>query len=138
MIAANRCYSTVDELVTRALDWIDDLSADDVLRYSGLTSCKFDWLLPLVKPSLAALAMFSFLHHWNDFSHQVIYLNSRANFTLPLAVSFLRRAQGGTDASTDISLVMTASLPVMLPPLLLFFFARRYFIQSVVFTGIKG
>ena len=45
VIAANRCYTTVDELAHRALDWLDHLSADDVLRYTGLSSSKFDWLL---------------------------------------------------------------------------------------------
>lgn len=44
VVAANRCYDAIDELALRAISWLDQLSLDDVRRYAGLTSSKFEWL----------------------------------------------------------------------------------------------
>jgi ABC-type glycerol-3-phosphate transport system permease component len=68
----------------------------------------------------------------------VIYINSRENWTLPLGLAFLRRMNVGDLGSTDMELVMAASIVVMLPCLLVFFFAQKHFIQGIVFHGIKG
>ena len=89
-------------------------------------------------PALAAVAIFSFLHHWNDFFHPVIYINSSAKWTLALALNNLRRVDISGGFDTDMNMLMAASVVIMLPPLLVFFFAQKYFIQGVVFTEVKG
>lgn len=107
---------------------------DDAAKIDGAGVLGIYWriLLPLSKPALAAVAVFVFKGHWDDFLSPLIYLHSQQNFTLALG---LRAFQG--QYGTDWNLLMAASLVVMLPVLLLFFFLQRYFIQGVVFTGIK-
>lgn len=109
---------------------LDDAAKLDGAGYLGIY---LRILLPLLKPALAAVAIFTFQFHWNDFLEPLIYLHSQDRFTLALG---LRAFQG--EYGTEWNLLMAASLVVMLPPLLLFFVAQRYFIQGVVFTGIKG
>jgi ABC-type glycerol-3-phosphate transport system permease component len=90
-------------------------------------------ILPLSKPVVGTVAIFSFLFHWNDFLGPLIYLNSTDKYTLALG---LRLFQGQYD--TKWELLMAASLIVMIPVLLIYFMAQRYFVQGIVFTGIKG
>jgi ABC-type glycerol-3-phosphate transport system permease component len=108
---------------------------DDAAKIDGAGVLTIYWriLLPLSKPALAAVAVFIFKAHWDDFLGPLIYLHSQGMFTLALG---LRAFQG--EYGTDWNLLMAASLVVMLPVLLLFFFLQRYFIQGIVFTGIKG
>jgi len=111
------------------------LEMDDAAKIDGSSIPGIYWriVLPLSKPALAAISIFVFQGHWNDFLFPLIYLHSRNNFTLALG---LRAFQG--QYGTDWNLLMAASLVVMAPLLLLFFFAQRYFIQGVVFSGVKG
>jgi ABC-type glycerol-3-phosphate transport system permease component len=113
---------------------------DDAAKIDGCSHLGIYWrvIMPQIKPALATIAIFSFLQHWNDFFHPVIYINSRANWTLSLALNFMRRADDGGGFNANLELLMAATLVVMLPPLLVFFFAQRYFIQGIVFTGVKG
>jgi multiple sugar transport system permease protein len=115
------------------------LELDDAAKIDGCSYFGIYWriVMPQVMPALAAVAIFGFLQHWNDFFHPVIYINSKANWTLSLALNFLRQdSSGGFNASLE--LLMAATVVVMLPPLILFFLAQRYFIQGIVFTGVKG
>ena len=89
-------------------------------------------LLPLSKPALAAVAICSFQFHWNDFFYPLIYLFDKDKFTLALGLRFFQGNYG-----TDWHYLMAASLVVMLPVILVFFFAQRIFIQGVVYQGFK-
>ena len=111
------------------------LELDDAARIDGCSTFGIyaRILLPLSKPVLTAAAIFSFQSHWNDFIRPLIYLQSMDKFTLSLG---LRTFQGSY--GTEWHLLMAASLVVMLPVLILFFVAQQYFIQGVVFTGVKG
>ncbi|MBV7336370.1 carbohydrate ABC transporter permease [Chloroflexi bacterium TSY] len=108
---------------------------DDAARIDGASIFGIYWriILPLSKPALAAVAIFMFNASWNDFFGPLIYLHSRELYTLSLG---LRSFQDQN--YTEWHLLMAASLVAMLPVLLIFFFAQKYFIQGVVFTGIKG
>lgn len=90
-------------------------------------------ILPLSKPALAAVAIFTFQWTWNDFLHPLIYINHQEGWTVALALGSFR-ALGGT----TWTLLMAAATTTVLPIVVLFFFAQRYFIQGVVFTGVKG
>ncbi len=111
------------------------LEMDDAAEIDGASILGIYWriILPLSKPALAAVSIFVFQAHWNDFLYPLIYLHSKNNFTLALG---LRAFQG--QYGTDWNLLMAASLVVMAPLLILFFVAQRYFIQGVVFSGVKG
>jgi ABC-type glycerol-3-phosphate transport system permease component len=116
------------------------LELDDAAKIDGCSFLGLYWriVLPLVKPALAAVAIFQFLAHWNDFFHPVIYINSRDNWTLALALNALRRQRDGGSFNTDLEILMAATVVVMLAPLVVFFIAQKYFIQGIVFTGVKG
>ncbi len=111
------------------------LELDDAARIDGASIFGIYWriILPLSKPALAAVSIFMFNSSWNDFFGPLIYLHSRNLYTLSLG---LRSFQDQN--YTEWHLLMAASLVAMLPVLLIFFFAQKYFIQGIVFTGIKG
>ena len=86
----------------------------------------------MAKPALGAVAIFSFQFHWNDFFRPLIFIFSKENYTLALGLRFFQGTYG-----TQWPYLMAASLVVMLPVILIFFFAQKYFIQGVVLTGYK-
>ena len=108
---------------------------DDAARIDGATLFDIYWriIMPLSKPALAAVAIFMFNSSWTDFLGPLIYLQTPANYTISLG---LRAFQD--QYTTAWQLLMAASLIAMLPVLLIFFFAQKYFIQGIVFTGVKG
>ena len=88
--------------------------------------------MPMSKPVLAAVAIFSFQYHWNDFFRPLIFLFSEENYTLALGLRFFQGTYG-----TEWNSLMAVSLVVMMPLIIVFFFTQRIFIQGVVFTGYK-
>ncbi len=110
------------------------LSLDESARMDGCghLGILFRILLPLSKPVLIIVAVNTFRFNWNDFLQPLVYLNDRALWTLPLGLRAFEQA-----FTVEWNLLMAASIVVMLPVLLLFFAAQRWFIQGIVFTGIK-
>ena len=108
---------------------------DDAARIDGCSSFGVyaRIIMPLSAPAITAVVILVFNGSWNEFLQPLIYLHSQENFTLSLG---LRLFQG--EASTSWHLLMAASLLTMLPVLILFFVAQRYFIEGVAFTGVKG
>ena len=90
-------------------------------------------ILPLIKPALAAIGIFTFMGCWNDFMGPLIYLNDQRLYPLSLGLFALQVFQSG-----NFGLMMAASVLMTLPVILLFFAAQRHFIQGVTLTGIKG
>jgi multiple sugar transport system permease protein len=90
-------------------------------------------MLPLVKPALATVALFTFLGTWNDFSGPLIYLNDQSKYTLAYGLQQFLGAYGSQWAQ-----LMAASTVFTLPIILLFFLLQRVFIKGVVTTGLKG
>ena len=109
----------------------------DAARIDGCSELGIWWriMLPLSKPALAVIGIFSFQTHWNDFLGPLIYLTDTNLRTLALGLYAFRAIPGQLPM---FHLLMAASLIMALPVLLLFFFAQRYFIQGVVLSGIKG
>jgi len=91
-------------------------------------------LLPQIRPALAAVAIGSFTFNWSDFLRPLIYLNTPDLRTAAIALSYFQATYG----STPYNLLMAAALVMLLPIVLLFFFAQRYFIQGIVISGVKG
>jgi multiple sugar transport system permease protein len=90
--------------------------------------------MPLAKPALTVVAIFTFMGRWKDLMGPVIYLHDSKLWTLIVG---LTRFSMPTIGRPTIQYQMAATVLVMLPPLLLFFFLQRYFIGGIVFTGMK-
>lgn len=112
------------------------LEMDEAAKIDGAGPIRtfFSVLLPQIKAALAVVAIGSFTFNWNDFLRPLIYLNSADNRTAAVALSFFSASYGGT----PYNLLMTASLIMLMPVLVLFFVAQRYFIQGIVISGVKG
>jgi len=89
-------------------------------------------LLPLSKPTLAALAIFSFINSWGNFLWPLLILDSREMFTLPLGLQDLQ----GT-FTNDWRLIASGTVLSVVPVLVFFLFTQRYFVQGVSSSGIK-
>jgi ABC-type glycerol-3-phosphate transport system permease component len=112
------------------------LELDDAARIDGAGYFDVYWriLLPMSKPALAIAGIMFFQFKWKEFFAPLIYLNSSDLYTVALGL----RAFQSTTAGTDWNLMMAANTVFMIPLIVIFYFAQRYFIQGVVFTGIKG
>jgi len=91
-------------------------------------------ILPLIKPVLAALAIFSFLASFNAYLWPLVVLNDKDLFTLPIALTKLLSTYG----VTNYDLIMPASLLACVPPLVVFLLFQRHFVQGIALSGIKG
>lgn len=90
-------------------------------------------MLPLTKPALATVGLFTFIAAWNDFMTPLIYLSEESRYTLALGLqSFL------TENLTEWNLLMAASTLAMLPLIVVFFIGQRFFVEGIAITGSKG
>lgn len=107
----------------------------DAARIDGCSELGIYWrvILPLAKPALATVALFTFVGGWNDFMGPLLYLNDDRLYTLALGLQQFVSQHGA-----EWSMLMAASTVMTLPIVVLFFFAQRTFIQGVTLTGIKG
>ncbi len=113
---------------------------EDAARLDGCGVFRVYWhiILPLIKPALAVVAIFSFLATWNEFMAPLIYLSDQRLYPLSFGLyAFQVQAlQPGTSAG--VGMLMAGALLMMLPVIAIFFFAQRYFLQGVTLTGIKA
>lgn len=107
----------------------------DAGRIDGCTEFGIYWriMMPLCKPALATVAVFTFLAAWNDYIGPLLYLRSDYNFTVAIGLATFRGVM-----RTEWNLLMAASTAMILPVILLFFFAQRYFVDGLVLSGLKG
>jgi multiple sugar transport system permease protein len=89
-------------------------------------------ILPQAWPAVVAVAIFHFVYSWNDFFGPLIYLTTTEKYTLPLGLNLFQGVE-----STQWNLLMAASVMTAIPCVVLYFVAQRYFIQGIVFTGLK-
>lgn len=110
---------------------------EEAARIDGAGTWRIWWtiILPLARPALTVVAIFSFIWHWNDFLGPLIYLNSTDKHTLSLGLNALQGLEWGRDTT---HLIMAFSVLVISPVIILFFVAQRAFVQGIVLTGIKG
>jgi ABC-type glycerol-3-phosphate transport system permease component len=91
--------------------------------------------LPLVKPALATLAVFSFMGLWNSYLWPLFAARREEVMTLPVALATL---QAGPRALTEWNMIMAGAVITVLPILLAYLLAQRWFVRGVVASGIKG
>ncbi len=107
----------------------------EAARIDGLSEygIYFRIVLPLAKPAMATLAIFTFVTIWNDYMGPMIYFNTEANKTIPLGI---RMFVG--QYSADYQLIMAASVLSLVPVLVMYVFCQKYFVQGVATSGLKG
>jgi len=108
---------------------------DEAAMIDGCSPLRIWWqiLMPLSKPALTTVAVLSFIGHWDDFVGPLIYLNRLENYTVSLALRLFQDQNG-----TEFNLLMAAALVHIVPVLILFFVAQRYFVKGIAMSGLKG
>jgi multiple sugar transport system permease protein len=90
-------------------------------------------IVPLAKPALATLAIFTMMTQWNDFLYPMVFLNSEQNRTLTLGLAIFRG-----DVDVQWNLLMAAATLSLVPMVVAFFSAQRFFVEGIAMTGLKG
>lgn len=109
---------------------------EEAARVDGLGRFKIFWTiaLPLARPALGAVAIFTFLHSWNLYLEPIVFLSSPANFTLPQALTQFTDAYGGALWNVQLAAATMTALPV----LIVFIIAQRQFVEGLAHSGLKG
>jgi len=107
----------------------------DAALIDGAGHIKILWMIfiPLSKPALATVAIFSFIGNWNNFLGPLIYLRSENLHTLPLGM----RAFQGYYGNTDWQYMMAIATIALIPVLVIFFFGQKLFVQGIAMSGVK-
>lgn len=108
---------------------------DDASKIDGAGVLRTFWsiMLPQIRPALAVVAIWTFMGAWNNFMGPLIYVNTPENMPLSYALQLFQGERGG-----EPGLMMAFATMTLLPVLLLFFFAQRYFIEGVSLSGLGG
>ena len=108
---------------------------EDAARIDGATSWGILWriVMPLSKPALASVVIFAFMFHWNDFFHPLIFLSSTEKKTLSLGLALFKG-----EFNNSWNWMMAAATLVLLPCVVVFFAAQRYFVEGITMSGLKG
>ncbi|MBP6963569.1 MAG: carbohydrate ABC transporter permease [Armatimonadetes bacterium] len=109
---------------------LDEAAMIDGCSYFGIW-----WriILPLSKPALTTVVIFSFISHWDEFMGPLIYLHTMDKYTVSIGLRMFQDMYGG-----QLELLMAASLIHITPCIILFIAAQRYFIKGIVMSGIKA
>ncbi len=104
-------------------------------KIDGASEFAIYWriILPLARPAMATVALFTFLANWNDFLGPLIYLSDKQQYTLALGLYGFAGSRG-----TEWGLLMAAGTVTIMPIVILFFLAQRTFIEGITLTGTKG
>ncbi|MBI4557025.1 MAG: carbohydrate ABC transporter permease [Candidatus Hydrogenedentes bacterium] len=111
------------------------LALEDAAKMDGCSHLRIlsTIMVPLSKPALTTICVLGFIAHWNEFMGPLIYLSDYSKYPISLGIRMFKDAE-----TMDPHYVMAASLVALVPVLILFFSAQRYFVQGIVLSGIKG
>ena len=107
----------------------------EAARIDGLNEYQI-WgkiMLPLSKPALSTLTIFTFVNTWNDFLGPLIYLTTTEKKTLQIGLRMFI-----SQYSTEYGLIMAASVVALIPVLIVFLSLQKYFVQGIATSGLKG
>ena len=110
----------------------------DAARIDGASEIGIWWriMMPLARPVVIVIVIFSFQQVWNDFLAPLVYLSDNSKYTVALGLNAMVSQSG--EASELWHWLMAASLTVIAPMALIFAVGQRYFVQGIALTGIKG
>lgn len=108
---------------------------EDAAKIDGCSYRRIFWhiILPLSKPALATLTTFTFMGSWMNLMWPLIVVDTHTKYTLPVGLAYFQGVHG-----TDWTLLMAASMMMILPILVVFLFNQRFFVEGIKLTGIKG
>lgn len=108
---------------------------DEAARIDGASSWRIftNIIVPLSKPALGTVAIFAFIGNWNNLLDPLIYLRSTEKFTLALALNLFHGQH-----LTEYNLLMAVSIIQLLPILIIFFLAQKFFVRGVALSGMGG
>ena len=89
--------------------------------------------LPMIKPGIGALAIFTFINSWNDYFMQLIMLSSTSNLTISLGIAKLQ-----AENSTDFGLIMAGAALAAVPIIVVFLMFQKYFTKGITMGAVKG
>ena len=111
------------------------LEMDDAARIDGANQLQTFWhvVLPQARPAIVAVGILHFIWAWNDFYEPLIYLHSREKWTLAVGLQTFNALY-----SVNTHLIAAASVVMVIPCMIIFFFSQHIFTQGIVMTGVKG
>jgi ABC-type glycerol-3-phosphate transport system permease component len=109
---------------------------DEAARIDGASSWQILWhvILPLAKPALATIVIFSFIGNWNNFLGPLIYLRDEELLTLPIGLLQFQ----GSFGLVDYHYMMAVSVLMLVPVLVVFLLGQRLFVEGIALSGLKG
>jgi multiple sugar transport system permease protein len=126
-------------LVKQSLEKVPvELDEAAIVDGAGTMRIIFQILLPLQLPIMAFIAITTALGTWNDFITPFFYTNSDGLQTLPSAITRISSVGASPGAVINYPLIITLSLGITVPAMLIFFFFQKYIVQGLANTGIKG
>ena len=111
----------------------DELEDAAIIDGCGLFQTFWSVMLPQAKAVLSTVAIFAFMHSWNNFLEPYIYISRIHKFTVPIGLVFFQ-----SDSGTQYTLMMAGATVAVLPILTIYIVAQEYFVRGVVLTGLKG
>ena len=107
----------------------------EAARIDGAGEAKtfIEIVLPMIKPGIGALAIFTFINSWNDYFMQLIMLNSTNTQTISLGIAKLQ-----AENSTDFGLIMAGASLAAIPIIAIFIMFQKYFTQGIAMGAVKG
>nr|WP_226984163.1 carbohydrate ABC transporter permease [Halothermothrix orenii] len=108
---------------------------EDAARIDGCSEFRIYWniILPLSKPALTTLAIFHFMYNWNDFLWPLVMTSSSTMRTLPVGLALFMG-----EHVIEYGLLMAGATLALLPIVVAYLFAQRFFIKGIALTGLKG
>jgi multiple sugar transport system permease protein len=112
---------------------------DEAAKIDGANSLHVLWQIhvPLCRPAITTVAIFAALFHWNAFIEPLIFLNSPEKFTISLGLRYFQTVPLDAGEPKE-HLLMAGTVIMIVPCLVLFFAAQRYFVKGIVLSGLKG
>ena len=134
-LAALACYPFFIFMLVQFLRGIPrDLDESAYIDGCGTFHTLMQIILPLMKPSLFSAALFQFMWTYNDYFNSLIFINSGKKYTVSLAL----RLSLDSESVINWGKIMATSFVVVLPLILLFFMAQKYFVEGIATSGLKG
>jgi len=130
------CAGAFNVFLLRQFFMTIPLDLSEAARIDGCSEFRIFWqiIMPLCRPALTVVGLFTFMGTWNDFMGPLMYLTDEKDFTLALGLQFFQSQHGGS----EWHYLMAASTLIAMPLIILFFFTQKTFIEGISMTGLKG
>ena len=134
-MSALNLYNTIWAVIFPIVGWPFGVFLMKAARIDGASEARtfVKIVLPMVKPGIGALAIFTFINSWNDYFMQLIMLSSTSNLTISLGIAKLQ-----AENSTDFGLIMAGAALAAVPIIIIFLIFQKYFTKGIAMGAVKG